>query len=349
MSLLFMDGFDYMSDNQRDDLKGKWEPGNTDSQHDALTGRGGSGSAVILQTNTNAQISHQFPASFEKTMIFGFAFRYTVVPTGRLVILLTSNSREITPTQMTLGMHIGGQLYCQRGATDALATSTKSLNLNTWYHIEVITRIENSSGAGGKFEVKVDGTNLGWINFAGDTQNVGGNWIDTIRFVGTILIPTIDDFYMLDSDGSRLNASIGDCQIETLHPDGVGNDVGWTPSAGTNWEATDEVIPDRDTTYVHATAAATEDRHTHGNLASTTDNVHAVAVNLFAAKQEAGNRDIRTLAHDGTTEGIGATELVPGVGQYLWHQEIYEDHPSGAAVWTSAEVDSGEFGYRINA
>ena len=248
---------------------------------------------------------------------------------------------------MTLGMHVGGQLYAQRGAGDANAVSTKSLSVNTWYHIEVITRIENSSGAGGKFEVKVDGSNDGWINFLGDTQNVGGNWVDTIYIHGTVIDPTFDDFYILNSDGSRLNASIGDCFIETLHPDGVGNDTGWTPLAAANWQAVDEVIPDRDTTYVHATSAATEDRHTHGNLASIPDTVHAVAVNLFAAKQEAGNRHLRAIAFDGTTEGIGTTELVPGVGQYLWHQEIYEDHPTGAAVWTGAEVDSGEFGYRI--
>ena len=344
MALVFMDGFDYYSDDQHDDLRGKWFVNTSGTGIHAVTGRDGAGKALALVTNTNDHVFRGFPDL--TTYYIGFGFKAVTLPTGTRGILETYNLHEITSGNIFLRITTSGQININRGGLGSLATSVATLSADTWYYIEMRVTVANS---GGRVEVRVDGDITDWIDFTGDTNNFARlNVANAVRLIafsdgGDCIY---DDFILMDTTGSRLNGFQGDLKIETIYPDGVGNDSAWTPSAGANWEAVNEVIPNDDTDYVEATAAATEDRHTFADLVSVPATVHAVAVNVYAKRTEVGARAIRALAFDGTTEGQGADKF-PTYEEYKWHQHIFEDHPSSAAVWTGSEVDSGEFGYRI--
>ena len=341
MSLLHMDGFDYVSDNLYLDYANKWINQGTFRTFKSLTivGRNGVGKAIAYEALV--QLVREFADRQE--VIVGFAFK-----TGRT---LGGPSTPLTfryngTDQFYVGLTDGGHLGAQRTSGTYLAVSDKILPVHHWSHIEVRYKIAESPD--GSIEIRVNGEV--WINLSGiDTQRSGSaNLINEIELVGsngTIL--KVDDFYLLDTNGSRLNDFLGDCTIETLYPTAVGAHSDFTPLAGTNWEAVDDVIPDRDTTYVEDSAAGAKDRHIHGNLATTPSNIHAVAVNPFATKVESGSRVLRTIAYDGVTEGEGADQQFD-VGTYSWEQQLFEDHPSGAAQWTAAEVNAGEFGYRIS-
>lgn len=344
MALLFMDGFDYYSDDQIVDLRGKWFAGSGAGMK-SVTGRDGTGKALAMTTGTGDSVYTGVPDL--ETYYIAFGFKMVSDATGDRPFFQTYNNREITSTQMQLRIR-GPEdtIEAVRGAVTIIAESTNTIAFDTWMYMEIFGQVANS---GGRLEIRIDGTSVNWIDFTGDTNSFASlNIITMVRLMGAAEDFHFDDFIIMDNTGGRLDGFQGDLKIETIYPDGVGNDSAWTPSAGANWAAVDDVIPDDDATYVEATAVATEDRHTFANLVSTPAVVHAVAVNLFAKRTEFGNRLIRALAFDGTTEGQGA-DKGPTFEEYTWHQHIFEDHPTSAAVWTGSEVDSGEFGYRIES
>jgi len=349
MSLLMMDGFDYYSDDEEDDLIGKWTAkGPSTTGFNAQPGRDGIGQALYMpESSSVASVNFRFPSALQ-TVIVGFSFKYFVHVTG-LTPFLFFFSDETPSTQMQFNLTPGGGINIKRGAITAIASSRKHLSQDTWYHVEVKYHVDDSVGT---VELRINGgtDSDNWINFGpGDTNNLGPDTCTSVSLAGSTLGHVFDDAYVMDTTGSRLNDFIGDNFIEMLKPDGVGNDAAWTPLAGTNWEAVDETIPDRVTTAVDAVDDGTEDRHTHANFSATIPTfIHAVAVNLHAQKIVTGSRNVKAIAFDGTTEGFGADKF-PTVGTYTWHQHIFEDHPTGAAVWTGAEVNSGEFGYRLEA
>lgn len=349
MSLLMMEGFDYYSDDQQEDLIGKFTTkGASTTAYNAVTGRDGIGQALRMNESSSvASLNYRWPSALQ-TVIVGFSFKYEVAITGLTPFLLFFSDQS-PPSQMQFNLSPGGGFNIKRGAITALRASRRHLSQDTWYHFEVKYHVDDSVGT---VEVRIDGgtDSDNWINFGpGDTNNLGPDEVTSVSLLSSTRGHQFDDFYCMDTTGSRLNDFIGDNFIEMLKPDGVGNDAAWTPLAGTNWEAVDETIPDRDSTAVDAVDDQIEDRHTHANFSATIPSfIHAVAVNLHAQKLVTGSRNVKALAFDGTTEGAGADKF-PTVGTYTWHQHIFEDHPTGAAVWTGAEVNSGEFGYRLEA
>ena len=340
MALLQMDGFQYYStDDQAAQFGTKWNPNLGSFGISSFTGRDGIGYAPSSEANANLMAG--FAAAQE--LIFGFSHFATKSASSRFFTLHHEDWIQV-------GLHLssGGLLYCSRGGTTYLGQSTKRINTFMWNHIEVRVKIANSPD--GTFEVRVNNEVV--MDLTGlDTQNnPSAALMDSVEISGAnSSADRINDWYVMDLTGTRLNDFLGDCRIETLHPDGVGAAADFTPSAGANWQNVDEDgNPDEDTTYNEDTVVSSKDRLTHGNLAGAPTTIHAVAVGVCMKKSEAGPRTARAVAYDGVSEGEGA-DIYPAFGDYAWYQHIFEDHPSGAAVWTASEVDSGEFGYKIQA
>ena len=338
MALLFMDGFDYYTDDVIANLRGKWNPAGTfyTTAINSTTGRDGTGKALSLVALGDVKTS--WPSTNE--IIIGFHFQSRLWQNGNVFYFYKQDT-----LQMTIGMDAGAHLDVRRAGSTVIGTSTSTFTDDQWYHIECRIKIGNSDG---EVELKVDG--VGEINITAiDNQDHADAEIETLLIAGdSSIVPIVDNLYIMDTTGSRLNDFLGDCRIETLYPDGVGAAADFTPSAGANWQNVDEVVPDDDTTYNEDTVVSSKDRFTFTDIVSTPDPIHAIAVNVRAKKMVAGPRTIRAIAHDGTTEGEGGDEYF-AMGDYMWKQHIFEDHPSGAAVWTAAEVDGGQFGYKIQA
>jgi len=253
--------------------------------------------------------------------------------------------------QLTLRISLTGQIQLDRGVT-VIATSNKTLVNGIWYFIEMKWFIDGSSGT---VEIFVNGKKGGWIDFTGNTQNAGGTAdVDGIMLKGGGNFSAdphdFDDIYILDlTGGAPGNDRLGDSTVETLNPSGAGAEAQWTPSAGSNFENVDEATPDGDTTFNSSSVVDDDDRFAMDDLVNVPSTVFAAQVNGMFRLENAGTRTLKLKVEDTVTEGVGADFQATFDANYLGEFAVFEDHPTGAAPWSTAEINGMEAGYRIEA
>lgn len=233
--------------------------------------------------------------------------------------------------------------YVTRGSSTNTAVDTRIIPHTTWIHVEMKWTIDNVAGS---IEVRLNGSPINAFSFAGDTQNGGTAFVDAIRWVGGEEPNHFDDLVIWDTTGTKNNDWLGDVSIETLRPEAPGAFSDFTPLSGANWNNVNKQ-PIDGATYVTSTVAGNKDRHVFPNLPSYVDTVLAVQTGVWTRNRSAGLRTLGLVNFDGVTEAVSAPESVRAAER--WHTWITEDHPSGPASWTPAEVDAGEFGYTVIA
>ena len=341
MALLFIEGFDWVENNIAGfSGEGRWSAlSSTVSNYDRITDTAsGSGAAARLQGT--GEMSHAL-GSNEATVVLGFRLRLGVLPSSTLELL---NFDEATAgsfgQHVTLTVTTAGLIQVRRGDNNGtiLGTTTTALSASTWTYIEIKVTIDNTAGV---VELRFNGSGTPDLNLTSqDTQNGGAAYADAIRIHGSNINVDWDDMYI---DTANFQ---GDCYVATLSPDGAGASTQFTPSTGSNWQNVDELPADGDTTYNASSTAAHKDRFTHSNLPANADTVAGVQVSSRARKTDAGTRELRNVAYDGTTEGDGTLSHALAL-TYAWYQTMFEDHPTSAAAWSVSEVNSGEFGYKV--
>ena len=154
MSLLMMEGFDYYSDDQQEDLIGKFTTkGASTTAYNAVTGRDGIGQALRMNESSSvASLNYRWPSALQ-TVIVGFSFKYEVAITGLTPFLLFFSDQS-PPSQMQFNLSPGGGFNIKRGAITALRASRRHLSQDTWYHFEVKYHVDDSVGT---VEVRIDG------------------------------------------------------------------------------------------------------------------------------------------------------------------------------------------------
>lgn len=345
MSILFIDGFEnYAKDS---DMSGMWTIQGTPAFLEA--GRDPSSSAISM--NTTSDFVNRALGVNAVTGVVGFAFKHANTASGTLPMCTLRETTALSSgIHLELNLSTGNLLVLQRGTT-TIATSSKTLANDTWYYIEIRWTIDDASGS---CEVFVNNIKGGWIDFSGDTRNSGFAYIDQIKFSGTTTGTGgeffFDDVYMLDNNGGAPgNDRLGDSIVETLNPSGVGAEAQWTPSAGANQENVDEATPDDDTTFNSSGIVDDDDRFAMDNLVNVPSTVFGVQVNGMFRNENSGARSIRLKAHDGVTEGQSDTRATTFDPNYVFEFEVFEDHPTDANPWSTAEVNAMEAGYRIQA
>jgi len=217
---------------------------------------------------------------------------------------------------------------------------------DTWVYLEVELVISASVGTA---TVSANGTQIG--SFSGDnfpTLATAGTFIGTwssLRHLALHSAPTpfLDvrmlDLYLFDRAGSRNNAKIGPHEVNRLVPTGAGASTGWTPSAGANWAAVDEVPPDDDTTYVSASTAGTRDAYVFESVPAGVD-PPGVTVSLYAKKTGAGSAALKPsiLGQDGPN----AIGLVQDTYRYL--SQPYDTNPADSQPFESADLTTPQAG-----
>lgn len=338
MALLFIDGFEWITD-QAAIFNGAGRytsDGGGGSSFDKITDTAsGTGAAARLQS-----VASLIRPVDDQTLYFGFRFRTGSISGGTVEFCNVKQAAASSSVHLTISITPSGNIQVRRGTIvgSIIATTTHVMTAGVWSYLEFKYTIDNSAGA---LEIRIDGSGTPDVDLSSiDTQNAGGPLSDAILLHGNNVNHDFDDFYIDDAQFH------GDVFITTLVPDGVGADADFTPSAGSNWENVDELPVDEDTTYNESSTAAHQDRHTFTDLPATADTVIGVQVSTFSKKQAAGPREIRLVAYDGVTEGDGALDHTPGT-EWEWDMTMFEDHPTGAAAWTTSEVDAGEFGYKI--
>jgi hypothetical protein len=215
--------------------------------------------------------------------------------------------------------------------------------LDTWYVLEFHLKIDDVDG---EIDTKIDGAID--IDFDGDTQHTGNAGIVQVQFSNAASsLPTIyiDDIAINDTTGGVNDSWIGRGGIYGLVPSGAGTHTDFTPSAGVNYAAVDEVPPDDDTTYVESSTAAHVDTYAITNLIPTSGAISAVQWVARAKLAEAGAGNFqRVLRHDGTDYNGGDLAVDTS---YAYFTEIFDQAPD-STDWDITKVNALEAGMEVS-
>lgn len=339
MALLLIEGFEqYDAAAEAEMNRGGWYSTTPISPtfFTLITGRHGAGTQGIRLLFNSINLIHNVTASVDFTC--GFAYRMpSAGPDGSAFI----NFRNGIIDHLQLVVTAAGELRLNRGVTQLDITSGLGLTQNVWYYIEINARIDNTTG---DYDVHVDGLQV-FTDTSVDTQNGGSAVVDNIELFGDSAIdPDFDDIYFLDATGSDNVGLLGDCRVETVFPDALGNENDFTasPAVDQHLNVDDGLTPDDDTTYNWS--ATVTDRELYGFAALTGNigTVFGVDAKMLVRKEDAGFREVRVIARNNITE-VESANFTLGV-EYIFKNHIYENDPNGGGNWTEAAVNTAQFG-----
>lgn len=343
MALLFADGFDHYS---WLDISKKWGLSNIstptapsdvngDVRTDWARPPGGMGHRST-QGDVNRYLFKTLKTTYA-TLIGGGNFYFgTFAGAGRILGFYDS-----TTEQVSLRLTSGGNLLVSRNGS-TLATSVNTLSLRTWYHIEFKSTINNTTGT---YEVRVNGTSVGWIPAATgqNTRSTANNYATTFVLGQASTDHRSDDVYVLDTSGSVSADFIGAVKITTIFPSAAGNSAQWTGNYAANFANVNETAGDSDDTFNQSSTAAQIDLFGHDDI--PTGSVFGVQQTLMARQDAGAQRSLRPMTRIGSTNYNGTTVNTAGTYQFL--SEASSVSPATAVAWTSTEVNGAEFGYEL--
>jgi hypothetical protein len=332
MAVVFIDGFDSYA-TSTDMGTDRWLV--TTAPGSFVTGRFG-GQAVSLQRGSagGGDITALLPSALSALTV-GVAFETTEMLTARSVMIFKNN----TTTILTLFKTATNTLQLVRGATvntNILAETSAFLVSGIWYYVE-IELVRNASTGSVNFYIN------GSLNGSGSSLNTGASDIDRVNLAvaNSGVNVWYDDLYVLD-----VATRLGEHRVETLRPTSDTAQIDFTPSTGTNHAAlVDETVYNGDTDYNASGTVGHKDRYNMGDLSSTPPTISAVQVNIFAKKDDATTRQIRSNLKSGATTANGATKTV--LSTYQATADIYALDPNGSIAWTAAAVNALEAGVEV--
>lgn len=291
------------------------------------------------------------PFAINETEIYGrFAVRPTYDDTYALGNDLLVLMDDAANDQITIQLQQNtGLIHVRRGTYNGTIIARGGvLHSDRWRCIEFRLLVAN---AGGRFELKVDGTQV--IDFTGDTQASGNDHVRAFRIgrrstSASSCIGYYDDIAFNDISGGVNDSWIGRGGIPAIFPTGVGfsTDLGLFPNTGeANWEDVDEVPPDDDTSYVFDDVIDEHDSYAASNLAAT-GTIAAVQWLARARSDLAGAPEIARILRIGGVDYQGADIGIDA--DYDYYPDILDQDPNaGPGAWTKAAIDGMELGVKI--
>lgn len=341
MALRFCDSFDHYV---TADIPSKYTSVSAGASISAGNGR--NSTASLRASNFNVTASKTLDA--QATWIVGFAVKLSLIP-GAAAGIFTFVDGAIT--HVTICVNASGNLEVRRGSQvgTLLGTGTIVLSTGQFYYVEAKVTISDTVGVA---VVKVNGVTD--INLsAQDTRNAGNATANIIAFPNSAASSGVtidfDDLYVCDGTGGTNNDFLGDCRVEALFPNGDGNSsqlVGSDGNSVNNSLLVDETAPNSDTDYVESSTVSDKDTYAYSNMTPTAGTVAGVQILPFAKKTDAGARSIVSVARLSATEVDSAAKTLNTTYGYL--PDVRETKPGGGA-WSVSDVNSAEFGVKVNA
>ena len=230
--------------------------------------------------------------------------------------------------------------------SNIVATASTALTVGVWQYIEVRVK---SHATLGEIEVHVNGS----FALSAVTQDTRGTAIANFRMNHSAETDDawVDDLYVLDTLGATNNTFTGEVRVTALRPTANGLDNNFTPfGAGTNWEATDDVIHDGDGTYVEAGQTGAKETYDNVNftdLGISPGTIYGVQVVNAAKKTDAGQLKYKDQMIIGGLPFDNGSEIIATSGIYKMTTFLRDTDPSDDATWTEAKVDAVGGGLEI--
>ncbi len=360
MAILFTDGCDHGSFAA---IETKWDTVSSGAISGVGSGVFGGGSIAFdgAGTTTTA-LQRDISTPLANIMGISFWFKITQGDSSTTLVLFqtldAAGDYNTSPSFGHDGISINcisttGTLQFRRFGTSGVTAST-NVSRSNWHHIEIWTK---SADTGGYYEVWVNREKIVDIQ-NGDTV-ASGTPLGTIgmRFVrGSASFDyEIDDFVVWDDrDFGRTNdlttSDQGPLRIDTLRPNAAGTNTNWNlTGAASNYEAVDEATY-TSTDYVSATADGTKDTY---NMAAPTTSVGTILAAVTNAASRRDNAAARYLdgvcVSSNSTATGGRPEQVPlsTADALLTAQSVFTVEPSATSAWTTATLDTAEFGFQF--
>jgi hypothetical protein len=358
MAIWFMDGFDHYTP----DTYGAGGAGTAGTLADVYkkwTGNVGNAPTVITISpfyarqqpgqglgyiTANAGGIYKARGSNQATMFAGVAVMFTSAPAANayIPIMFMDGNTEQCSVRTD-----GANHFTFQRTTTVLATSTNTFSINTWYYLEAMATVHNSTG---QYEVRVNGTSVNWIPQSAANQNTragaANNYTNGIgiHYANAALSMRIDDLYYGDTTGSN-TTFLGPQMIVTLRPSGAGNYAQWTPNMGNNFGNVNELYPDGDVSFNQSSTANQIDTFLYPDLPIAAGTVSAIQHVLYAKQDAGAARSIAPLQRSGGTDYPGTTfNLTTSYQMLLDPKDL---NPVDTAAWAIADVDGAEFGYKL--
>jgi hypothetical protein len=350
MALVFADGFDHYL--YRDILK-KWTGQTSGTVGTSVIAadfaRPPGGMGINLLEGSTARGFYKTLSATHASFVCGFAINFTAgAPTNTSAPFwaVWDSSAAIGATaQLGLRGDAGGHLVLYSNTTGTiLATSTNTFSGNVWYHIEIKATIHNTAGA---YEVRVNGSSVGWIPAASSKntrQHTTNAYIDSVGFMAPgITTAYLDDFYFLSS-ASPNNDFLGPIKVMTAFPAGAGNYAQWVGNFASNFTNTQELAGDGDNTFNQSATANQID--TFGFDDMPTGTIIAVQ-DVMMARQDAGAaRVVRTKFRSGGGSDYSGTSFNMA-GSYQFHCDPRDVDPATSSAYTVTNFNAQERGYEL--
>ena len=239
----------------------------------------------------------------------------------------------------------------------------------TWYHCEAKWVFDDSTSGSMECRINevtvINQTGIQTYKSGGDSE---GNYSISEVKVEKGLHNTffLDDFYILDGEGSVANDFIGDSRIDTLFPEANGDYAQFTPSAGSNYECVEPKIwsiydyPDVPiirafrcnvtgadfSRYNESETVGHRDCYNHQSILSLGKPIHAIQQNSNFRKTDAGKKQVEQfLRVSSTNYDTGNIIEVPDFSRnYYWPWTV---NPNTSVAWTESDINALQSGLEI--
>jgi hypothetical protein len=356
----FLESFGtYSSINQFTSQKWDYVLGTNGPSYAATDGSRG-GPCVTLGSANGVQLAKQFGNTSKQKLAIAFRIKGSDMPGSgvRLLNILndfsaSASAGSITPA-IALTLDTSGVLgYIGWNVISATSLGTSMLDDN-WHWVEMYVDLAGS-GATSTLKVYVDGVEKinntaidlyvsGGTPTFGDGGDVAFRWL-TICGYSSVL--SIEDLIIYDDATGGLRASVdfplGDCAVEYKAVNGAGSSAQWTPSAGDNYAAVDEAVPNGDTDYVTAATAGLVDTYAAADI-SGSPTIKSVVVGVHFQADGAGLAGVKAHVKSGSSTADGDTQTA--MSSYKTRQYEFINDPATSSPWTASGFNAAEIGIK---
>lgn len=306
------------------------------------------------------------PSSSQNNFYVRVNTKFTTFPLLEDRIFEWSNSSTLGTNVIAYVTVDGSGLLRLYDEDGQIGSASSALSTGTVYRLEF--HIDVSVGAGSQtVEGKIDGTNFATASNRSISVttmsrfHAGGNLASEVNVTGDWMF---DDIAVNNTSLGSQTGYPGQGYMIVMRPNAAGDNTGWTPLSGNNFENVDEVTPDGTTTY---NSSNTLDQIDDYDLeaapaaigASDTINVVAVGIRYLGAAASANASSVLRIkaSSGGTVEESTAftTSSTSGVTnnsstaaeEYIF--TLYDLPGASSTAWTKSDLGTTQIGVRLSA
>lgn len=315
-----------------------------------------SGSARFSSTNgkgtslgTSAWFRTNFPLNPGPTFLPMFSASFPNLSGNANQAIMTVE--DSGTTQISLAFDALGRLQFYRGnpTTNAIGPNSGAyvLQPGVYHRYEVKFKIDNGAGT---VELRIDGNATPVIIASGlITRATANNFFNSIR-LGDVSGANWNgslwsDVIFLDDTGGSLNTFLGDRKLLTAMPASAGDFTQFTPhGAATNWQSTNEIPPNGDTSYVDDGTIGDRDDYGVQALAFSGNADFAVVYSRIR-KDDVNPHTIQQNVRSSGVDAFSADISVPS--SYIYAFTVFENDPNTGVHFTQAGQNAMQIGRKI--